>query len=178
MVRKGQKKEFNVYESDDIEDWDWLFKTHQSNMKEINGISKPKIFFESLRKNLKGKYKLFIAKKDNERAAGILLLYFKETIEYFTPVIQKEHRSDQPLSLLIFEAMKSGIREGYKIWNWGGTWKSQDGVYRFKSRWGAQDFSYRYFIKLYNDKILKQKKEAIIKNFPYFYTIPFENLNE
>ena len=62
------------------------------------------------------------------------------------------YRSEQPLSVLIFRAMQDAIKEkGSKHWNWGGTWKSQHGVYRFKSRWGAHDNKYRYHIKTYQD---------------------------
>ena len=44
-------------------------------------------------------------------------------------MIKDQYRSEQPLSSLIFAAMKDCIEErGSEIWNWGGTLA--------KSRWG------------------------------------------
>ena len=102
--------------------------------------------------------KIFIAEKEGIKIAGLLLFYFNKSIEYFTPVIVNEFRSLQPLSLLIFEAMKDGISRNYEFWNWGGTWLTQDGVYRFKKMWGSEDLKYFYYVKIIQKDISRKCK--------------------
>ena len=58
--------------------------------------------------------------------------------------------------------------QGFKLWNWGGTWRSQEGVYRFKNRWGAEDMVYRYFNKKKED-ISEKSLEEFKEKFPFFY---------
>jgi hypothetical protein len=58
-------------------------------------------------------------------------------------------------------------------WNWGGTWLTQDGVYRFKSRWGTESRPYTYFIAIRNAELLRHSQETLQAAFPYFYVRPF-----
>jgi len=92
------------------------------------------------------------------------------------PVIKAEHRSSQPLSLIIYEAMLEAAEQGYKYWNWGGTWKSQDGVYRFKKRWNTQDKPYYYFTKVMNSELIALPRETIEEEYAGFYVLPFNSL--
>ena len=48
---------------------------------------------------------------------------------------------------------RDAVERGYAWWNWGGTWLTQEGVLRFKRKWGARERRYRYFVKL-NDRSL------------------------
>ena len=121
-------------------------------------------------------YNLYLAYYDGKPVAGLLLFYFNKTVEYFTPVIKAEYRNIQPLSLLIYEAMEDSLMQGYRYWNWGGTWVTQDGVYRFKKRWGTQDHPYYYYTRVYNDSMFRLSKEELLKEYPDFYVVPFDKL--
>ena len=83
----------------------------------------------------------------------------------------------QPLTHLIFKAMKDAvIYKKSKYWNWGGTWlNGQEGVYRFKKKFGAVDFKYKYHIYANKDlKSLSDKKiKDISNNLPYYYLRPY-----
>jgi hypothetical protein len=74
--------------------------------------------------------------------------------------------------------MIEAVREGYRWWNWGGTWASQKSLHHFKAGWGAQDRPYSYLTKISPDKIelLKRNLDEIIDSFPYYYLAPFEAL--
>jgi hypothetical protein len=153
---------------------DFLYKTHIENMEAIGGKAKPKEFFQLIPEIFENKeFAIYIAKQFDEPIAALLLFYFNNTIEYITPVIKKEYRSLQPLSLLIFEAMKDGSKMGFKYWNWGGTWKSQSGVYSFKKKWGAIDKIYHYYTKIFDKDFQKIDKYLLNQNFPYFYSYPY-----
>jgi hypothetical protein len=180
LVRKAQKFAFDVCTSRERADVDFLWETHKENMEEIGGKAKEKDYFEQSLFNSDYPWTLWVASHKGERAAAMLLYNYGDVIEYVTPVIKLKFRSEQPLSLLIFEAMNVAIQRGAKWWNWGGTWKTQDGVYHFKSRWGAIDMNYYYFIKFASpaikERFLSLTKDTLLSEYPYFFSVPFDLL--
>lgn len=176
MVRKSQRGGFEVRVDNDA--LDILEAMHRENLAALGGIAKPPRFFSLIRKHFTpGRdYRLSFAYKDGRVAACLLLFYFGSTVEYFVPATQVEYREMQPLSLLIFEAMTDASQRGYRWWNWGGTWKTQDGVYHFKKRWGTEDHPYRYHTVLNRADILDWPREKILAEYPFFYVVPFSAL--
>ena len=131
-IRKAIKCGVEITEDNNA--MQFIQKTHQENMLTIGGKSKTNFFFSKVPEIfVSGKdYKIYIAKFKGEMIAGLFLFYFNQIVEYFTPVIKSNFRSMQPLSLLIYKAMLDANANGYTQWNWGGTWQSQEGVYRFQ----------------------------------------------
>jgi hypothetical protein len=176
MIRKAEKLGVVVtVENDQI---NFVREVHFQNMREIGGLPKSDDFFRLVPQHFVAgvDYKLYIAKIDGECVAAILNFYFNGTVEYYTPVVRKEYRDSQALSLAIFSAMTDASKDGYLRWNWGGTWLSQEGVYRFKKRWNTQDFPYTYFIRLVDRGFLDMPREKILSGYPSFYTVPFSML--
>lgn len=178
MVRKAQKQNLEVVV--DNTQIDFLFETHKKNMSAIGGKAKTKKFFEIFPEiYLANKdYKIYVAKEDGVSIAALLLFYHNQTVEYYTPVIVEEYREKQPLSLLIFQAMKEASENGYSLWNWGGTWATQDGVYRFKKRWGTDDINYYYYTQINNEEIFNSSKETLLEQYADMFVIPFNHLTK
>ncbi|OEK05223.1 peptidoglycan bridge formation glycyltransferase FemA/FemB family protein [Roseivirga misakiensis] len=173
-IRRAIKAEISVTVEHDKVSLDFLYNVHKENIESIGGIPKRKEFFELIPEYFSDEeFAVFVARKDNEPIAAILLFYFNKTVEYFTPATIHDFRRDQPSALLIFEAMKEASKKGFENWNWGGTWKSQEGVYDFKKRWGAQDHEYKYFIRFNDPDIIDQPIEGLKKAFPNFYLYPY-----
>ena len=177
MVRKGKKFNFKVIKSNNPKDFETLFELHKSNLQAIGGHFKTLSTFEAIRTTFvpESDYELYQALDGKKIAAALLLLYYKDIVEYYTPAINNEYRSQQALSFLVFEAMVDASFRGYKYWNWGGTWTSQKGVYNFKSKWGTNDMVYRYYIREYteNGTFRNYKRDKLLLNYPNYYLIPF-----
>jgi lipid II:glycine glycyltransferase (peptidoglycan interpeptide bridge formation enzyme) len=122
-------------------------------------------------------FDLYVAKKDGRVIAGLLIFYFNQMVEYYTPAIDSDCASIQPLSLLLITAMAEASRRKFVWWNWGGTWTSQTGVYRFKKKWGALERNYYYYTQLNTDAILSWSSTKILGTFPNFFVVPFSALN-
>lgn len=162
-------------------DWsqvNFLYEVHLENMREIGGRPKPEPFFTLLNKVFKNHphCQLYVAKKDQEPIAALLLFYYNKTVEYYIPVIKESFRSLQPLALIIYQAMCEASSMGYRWWNWGGTWLSQKGVYQFKKKWGAIEQEYQYHVSVRNPSIYGARAEALSLGYPYFFVIPFHEL--
>lgn len=176
-IRKALKSGVEVYASNSSEDVEFLFQVHQDNIQAIGGISKSKSFFDDLQQRVpEDMWKVYVATKDGERIAALLLFYFNETVEYFTPATIHDFRNLQPSALLIFEAMKEAAKNGYKNWNWGGTWRTQTGVYDFKRKWGASDNEYFYYTEVLNEAVLNASPKTLLEEYPYFYVLSFSQL--
>ena len=182
MVRKSLKNDLYYSHSNCQSAISRLYNIHRENMDQINGIAKPKEFFNQLNIifDYDKDFRIYTAKTKREEIVSCLLLfYFKDHVEYFTPAVETKWRQSQALSGLIFNAMLDAIREkNSKLWNWGGTWETQDGVYRFKSRWGADDKKYNYFTKIYGDTQIIETidREEFLKEYQWFYGFPFNKL--
>jgi hypothetical protein len=177
MVRKAEKLGVEVVVDNDA--ICFLVEVHEENMREIGGMAKSRNFFDVLPQYFRTgqDYRLYVARLRGEPVAAVLVFFYNRTAEYYTPVVRKEHRDSQALSAAIFRAMCDAAAQGYAWWNWGGTWLSQDGVYRFKRRWGTQDLPYRYFTSVHNPAVLKASRTELLAAYPSFFTVPFSALS-
>ncbi|MFL2983777.1 MAG: GNAT family N-acetyltransferase [Candidatus Neomarinimicrobiota bacterium] len=177
MVRKGIKGGFDIDHNGSSGTLKILHTIHDEGIRRIGGTPKELSTFQAIQKIFKYNhdYRVYTARKNGQIVSALLLFYFKDMVEYYSPVTLESYRNQQPLSLLIFRAMCDAITEKQaRYWNWGGTWLNQSGVYHFKSRWGTNDYPYRYHIKTFVDF----KKENISKSllndkYKNYYSIPF-----
>lgn len=170
-VRKGLLGVTEIREAtNDSEVFEFLVREHISSIESLGGLPKQRYIFESLRRNLSDFFHIYAAYTTNNALASVLLtLEYEQTVEYFTPVTAPQFRESQILSALIFSVMQEKFQNGFRYWNWGGTWQSQVGVYRFKNRFGAEDLSYRYF-HWCDDGINSTSSAQLLEAYPYWYT--------
>lgn len=175
-IRKGQQLGLTFTEHTDAGSLAWLQAVHEESIISLGGVAKPLAVFEALTRCLGfgSRARLHVAYHGETPAAGILLLMHGTTVEYFTPVVAPAYRDRQALSALIFHCMCTLTREGFTLWNWGGTWRSQEGVYRFKDRWGAEQRVYRYFNRVLNHSLLERDPAWLLANFPWLYLFRFK----
>jgi hypothetical protein len=177
-IRKAQRSGIKVRRSQSDEAIAFLHATHDQNIRSIGGLPKRLGFFRELAANMpRDVWTIYLAELSGARVAALLLLYGNQTVEYFTPCVVDEFRSSQALPLLIYEAMVDAMEAGYRQWNWGGTWLTQDGVYAFKKKWGTQDIRYHYFTRLRSPDILAATRDTILREYPGFYVLPFSALS-
>ena len=90
-------------------------------MSKINGKAKALSAFKAIHKifNYDEDYRIYQARKEGVIVACLLLFYYKDTVEYFTPTVREEYKSQQPLSALILHAMYDAVIEkNLHRWNW------------------------------------------------------------
>jgi hypothetical protein len=151
---------------------------HRENIEALGGLAKEERFFAAIPRHFQSgrDFELYVALRDGAVVAGLLVFLFNGTAEYFTPAVHHEHRSEQPLAVLLVQAMLAAVRRGCRRWNWGGTWTSQDGVFRFKRKWGAREGRYRYFVQVNDSSLLESSPAELRARFGHFYVLPFSAL--
>lgn len=175
-IRKAERAGVKVdVENDEIE---FLRSMHQENMRRIGGRAKSLQFFDVFPRHFcpGTEYDIYVARLAGQPIAALLLFYFNRTVEYYTPVVAEDKREYQPTALILKMAMIESSRRGYLYWNWGGTWRSQEGVWKFKEKWGARDCRYRYFVQVNDRSVLTRTSTEILDAYPNFYVVPFGQL--
>jgi len=155
-----------------------LRNIHRQNMASIGGRAKSDAFFELVPQCFEAgrDWDLYVATHSGQVIACLLLFYFNRTVEYFTPAVEESHRELQALPLLIATAVGDAVRSGYTRWNWGATWESQTGVYRFKKKWAANEMRYTYSTCINDPALLTRTPADLLERFPNFYVVPFHAL--
>lgn len=149
---------------------------HLENMSKIGGRPKPSGFFQLIGSSFERheQYDIWVAEEqDGAACASLLVLYFGSVCEYYLPAANDSGRFRQAIYGLCFHAMRHAASRGFSSWNWGGTWRSQSGVYRFKSRWGASDLPYRY--QTWIAPAWRDRSAALheaVAHYDFFYLIP------
>jgi len=157
----------------------FLKRTHQESMSAIGGRAKSDAFFQLFPSHFTPgqDYNIYIAKKNGKLISALLLFYYHKTVEYYIPVTDNGYRTYQPLALIIFQAMVDACKKGYWWWNWGGTWLTQNGVYRFKKKWATMETRYTYYTKVNNQELLRLSPDMLLREYDNFFVIPFSALS-
>jgi hypothetical protein len=180
MIRKAKNKGVRVNQQNDRESLEFLETVHRENMTSKGGAIKPADFFRSFPLIFRPgeDYTVWVARKDGNMIAALLLFYYHRTVEYYLPAILPRYRSLQAQSLIVYRAMTDAASRGYQYWNWGGTWPSQSGVYDFKKRWNTRDYRYYYYNEVLDSRILGCTEQRVRSAFPYGYVVPYSRLRE
>lgn len=154
---------------------DFLERTHRENMAAIGGRAKPPEFFSRLAGTMTAgrDWRLYVAEQAGEPIAALLTFEAARTVEYVMPVVRESARGLQPTAAILSHAMEAAAARGFVRWNWGGTWLTQEGVYRFKKKWGARERRYRYFVTVNDPSVLRRGAAELAEAYPWYYTVPY-----
>jgi hypothetical protein len=172
-VRKAERCGYEVVRDETA--FRRLYEIHHANISAIGGRPKALRFFELLPAVLEAgrDYDLWVARRNGHVDAALLVLRFNRTVEYFTPASEHDARSDQPLALILRDAMRHYRDEGFAIWNWGGTWHTQESLRRFKRKWGAEERVYPYLVRVNDSGLLERSAADLLEAYDGFYVAPF-----
>jgi len=154
---------------------DEVHRVHRENMRAIGGPAKSESLFRAIPSHLD--HDIWVARIAEVVVAALLVLRANGTAEYFASATYLPYRRHSPHAALLLAGMAHAAQMGCRAWNWGGTWiGSQDGVYRFKKKWGAREGRYRYFVQVNDPGLLGATPEELLNRFPHFYVAPFAAL--
>lgn len=119
-----------------------------SRMRREKGLlPQPERFFESIWDFMRGETssEILFADYGGRPVSGILLLKYKDTVVYEYGATEEGFHRLSPSPLLLWEAIVQASRDGYRIFDFGRSAVSDEGLIRFKGRWGAQQRRLPYY---------------------------------
>ena len=176
-IRKAEKNAITIKTNFTKLDMEEFHRLHKADIEQKGGVAKSKKFFESLENTFErgSDFDIFLA-YEQEAIAFLLVFYHKSFTEYYMPAYRTDFKNLQPTSLLIWESIKKSILKNCKYYNFGGTCKNQQELYKFKRGWGSKDYSYRYFIKRDLEKLKEIGLEKVKENFEGFYVTAYKEI--
>jgi len=138
-IRKAQESELTLQVGDSPEHLDILYAMHLKNRKQKRLPPQPHLFFKNMWEILsqEKKISLLIAQYRGEPIATLLLFKFKGRISAEVAQIDESFRNMSPNIFLFWEAIKQGVQENYRIFDFGRTAPNNQTLLDFKSRWGT-----------------------------------------
>ena len=120
----------------------------ESQMRREKGLlPQPRRFFKALW-DIMGPEKMIeirYADYEGQPISAIMLLKYKDTVMYEYGATEAGFHRLAPSPFLLWGAILQACEEGYKIFDFGRTDKSEQGLVQFKSRWGAQQQKLTYY---------------------------------
>lgn len=149
LKRKCWKNGITVARDETPETIEWLLHHHEMQMRDRGVQPKSRRFFDSLIGNIHAtdvEGRIYVGRRGNTRLAAVFLCVWRDWAEYLTPVFDMEYRNLQPLTAVIFGAMRDCAHDGCRVWNFGGSGKALDNVKLFKESWGGETVDYVYHV--------------------------------
>ena len=156
------------------------YKIHEKRMKELNATPVPKELFASIRLNLvsKNKGKFVFAFHKERMIFGGVYIFNKKQIDAFMMSADSEYLHHRASYLVTRDLLEWANKKGISVLNWMSSPKRDDGIYRWKKKWGSNERTFLYLTKLLGD-ISKWKEmdyRELKKAYGFHYLLPFNLL--
>ncbi len=179
-VRKARKEGVSVRPAASLDEVRIVANLHADNIDGKGGLSKPLSFFRfawQLQQAPTSQAVVLVAEWHGKIIGGVVMFETNDTLEYHTTGMDMEHSNTRPTNAIVFGAMVDGSIRGLRYINFGGTWKTQEGIHRFKASFGAEDRDYQYLTWLFDPTLLHQTAEQLAADYPGFFVVPYSALD-
>jgi len=138
-INKAINNGLSTRYSDDKDELKYWYYLYLDTMKHHITPARSFGYFENLWNKLKpkGYLKLILAEKNNKILAGSILFYFNKTVIYAFNGSDRNSFEFRPNDLLHWTAIEDAIKEGYLYYDLGEVPKNNEGLVKYKKKWGA-----------------------------------------
>lgn len=107
-----------------------------------------------------GRVEVLLAGHGNKPVAGLMLFKFKDRVSAEFLAYDRDYVEDGPHHLLFWEAINQAYNENYMIFDFGRTALTNEGLVKFKERWGTRPMALPQFFYPRQD----YKDNSFLKN--------------
>jgi hypothetical protein len=180
-LRKAERLGVSIEEKITDARVDELYEIYEQNCLDYGIPIKPRLFIEYLKNaSLESNHtEFYFAYSGDVMIGGLIVLYSDSTLSYYLPCSKDSARTLQPVTVLIDYAFIKAKSRGIQYWNWESSPDTESGVYKFKKKWGSKSSEYKVYSKPLRelDFFRKLGKERISQHFPFYFVIPFHELD-
>ncbi|MHB8135338.1 MAG: lipid II:glycine glycyltransferase FemX [Anaerolineaceae bacterium] len=158
-LRKGNVIVELVEDLSQLDGWyNLVKKSYTAARVPLADISLFKSAFEVL--TPKGMARFYLARIGNKNVAATVELPYKNVIYGWYSGVDRDFASEYPGELLMWEILRWGSENGYRVYDFGGAGKpdEQSGVRDFKAKFGGQLVCYGRNIKIHSPQLLHVSK--------------------
>lgn len=159
-IRKAEKVGIEIIEGMDEIAIEEFYRLNQLTRKKHGVPCQPKAFFKALLPTLqKNKGFILFARHDGRMVAASFFLICGDQLFYKYNASDPEAlRKLTPNHLITMQAIRKGVKEGFRLIDFGRTSPENEGLMRYKAMWGmeATDFPYYYYPKIQGSVTTKE----------------------
>jgi lipid II:glycine glycyltransferase (peptidoglycan interpeptide bridge formation enzyme) len=179
-LRKARKQPMTVSEEPTKSNVDKWYAIHENRMRELNGNPLPKELISSIKTNLalKNKGKFVFAFHEEKLIFGGIYLFDEKEIDAFMMSADSGYRNLRASYLVTRRMLEWGHNNRMSTFNWMSSPMRNDGVYRFKKKWGSNERVFFYLTKVLGDisTWTKMGYHELMDAYSFHYLLPFNLL--
>ena len=172
-LRKADPDQLRVVEVDRKRDFDRFYHLHVQTRRRLGVPVQPKKFFDLIWDDLiqAGLGFGLIAYHHQEPVSGAVFLNFNDTVIYKYSASNEAYWKLFPNKLLLWHAIQIGCEKGYKVFNFGNSPASNQGLRDFKLGWGSTETELIYSYigpvpAVSQDGVRKKTMNTVIRHSP------------
>jgi hypothetical protein len=164
-IRKAEKSDIICKKARTKTDLAEFYRIYRINRKRLGLPSMPFCFFNNLWNTFypSDNLELLLAVKGERVVAGLMLFKFRDRISAEFSVHDNTYLKYSPSHCLLWEAIKEGCENGFKIFDFGRTSVFNKGLLNFKKRWNTKNINLAYFYYPKSKASLLAQKENTTK---------------
>lgn len=137
QIRKAEKNSLVVWEGREKKDLDAFHKIFARNMRDLGTPCYPKAFFGNILRRWNNS-KILTVWKGHVPVGGAFLIGWRDWVEIPWASTDRRYNRLAPNMLLYNESLKSAIRSGYRVFDFGRSTPGE-GTHQFKLQWGGEE---------------------------------------
>jgi hypothetical protein len=152
-IRKAQKHGLSIRRATTRNEIEIFYQLYLSSMERNRAMAKyPLRWFDALYKILieQRKADFLFAIKDDEHAAGVVLIYSQSSNHYLHNGSMEAYLEDRPNDLIVDYIIQKGVEEGKVTLDFMGSDPNDLSLIRFKEKWGSQSRDIYTYVKDYH----------------------------
>jgi len=134
--------------------------------------------FEKIRDVLipRDKARLLLVRKDDALASGCIYVYHRRVLDVLRLNMDSKFLDLSPNFLNTEASLIWARKRGVVYYNWQSAPSREDGVYRYKKQWGAQELPYYYVTRLLcpPDRIREIGLGRLKSDYPFHFVVPYK----
>jgi len=164
-IKKSKKMGVQVDSTKNIENLKEFYEINCLTKKDIGVPCHPWKFFKNMFELLNEYVSLYVAKYNDEIIAGGVFNYFNDSVLYGYGAAHPDYLKFHPYNAFIWKSIEDACVNGYTYFDFGRTSYDNEGLIKFKKRWGTTEKKLYYSYYPDNPKALTENRE----NFKYKY---------
>lgn len=138
-IKKAMKSNVEIIRSSRITEMRLMYDLYVTSRRNHGLPPQPFKFFKNMLSLFEPKkmVSVLLAFYGKKPIAGILLMNYKNVVYYMYGGSERGYLSQRPNHLLLWKAIETAHKEGFKFFDFGRTSLNNLGLMEFKKRWGA-----------------------------------------
>lgn len=171
MIRKAEKEEVTIVESDDYETFRRLYDGTMTDLHAENFYFFPKSYYDEYKQTFKGESMLCLAMLNGKAIAGSMFMFSDDYAHYHLSARDREYSRYAANNLILWYAIQKAKKHGCKWFHFGGgtTGNDDDSLLKFKKEFSKTLCEFWIGKRVHNQAVYDQIVEQWKLNHPESY---------